>query len=198
MWFFRHFFAPYLFHRSRNNRRDKLRSMFWREKMFRKPHLKLLRWFSVHGTNKISISCVTRDHKVGLNRFSLLAFFTILSVFLFITFFSILFTILYLAVKSSVSCTRSILFCSVLRSSFLLSQHWQKQWMSEREKRRKENAAEESALCWNGTKSLRIGLPFTRCWHENRLKTIWNENGMLVGMKRKLNPSCCRVNTPYR
>ena len=32
MWFFRHFFAPYLFHRSRNNRRDKLRSKFWREK----------------------------------------------------------------------------------------------------------------------------------------------------------------------
>ena len=31
-----------LFHRSRNNRRDKLRSKFWREKMFRKPHLKLL------------------------------------------------------------------------------------------------------------------------------------------------------------
>ena len=52
MWFFRHFFAPYLFHRSRNNRRDKLRSKFWREKMFRKPHLKLLRWFSVYGTNK--------------------------------------------------------------------------------------------------------------------------------------------------
>ena len=37
------FFTPYLFHRSRNNRRDKLRSMFWLEKMFRKPHLKLLR-----------------------------------------------------------------------------------------------------------------------------------------------------------
>ena len=32
MWFFRHFFAPHLFHRSRNNRRDKLRSKFWREK----------------------------------------------------------------------------------------------------------------------------------------------------------------------
>ena len=43
MWFFRHFFAPYLFDRSRNNRRDKLRSKFWGEKMFRKPHLKLLR-----------------------------------------------------------------------------------------------------------------------------------------------------------
>ena len=51
MWFSRHFFAPYLFHRSRNNRRDKLRSKFWREKMFRKPHLKLLRWFSVHRIN---------------------------------------------------------------------------------------------------------------------------------------------------
>ena len=38
MWFLRHFFAPYLFHRSENNRRDKLRSKFWREKMFRKPH----------------------------------------------------------------------------------------------------------------------------------------------------------------
>ena len=42
MWFSRHFFAPYLFHRSRNNRRYKLHSKFWREKMFRKPHLKLL------------------------------------------------------------------------------------------------------------------------------------------------------------
>ena len=51
------FFAPYLLHRSRNNRRDKLRSKFWREKMFRKPHLKLLRWFSVHGTNN---NCVLR------------------------------------------------------------------------------------------------------------------------------------------
>ena len=40
---FQTFFAPYLFHRSRNNRRDKLHSKFWREKMFRKPHLKLLR-----------------------------------------------------------------------------------------------------------------------------------------------------------
>ena len=38
--------------RSRNNRRDKLRSKFWSEKMFRKPHLKLLRWCSVRGTNK--------------------------------------------------------------------------------------------------------------------------------------------------
>ena len=37
------FFAPYLLHNSRNNRRFKLRSKFWREKMFRKPHLKLLR-----------------------------------------------------------------------------------------------------------------------------------------------------------
>ena len=52
MWFFSHFFAPCVFHCSRNYRRDKLRSKFWREKMFRKPHLKLLRWFSVHGTNK--------------------------------------------------------------------------------------------------------------------------------------------------
>ena len=43
MWFFRHFFAPYLFERSRNNRRYKQPSKFWREKMFRKPHLKLLR-----------------------------------------------------------------------------------------------------------------------------------------------------------
>ena len=30
------FFAPYFFHRSRHNRRDKLRSMFWREKNFQK------------------------------------------------------------------------------------------------------------------------------------------------------------------
>ena len=49
---FQTFFAPYLFHRSRNNRRDKLRSKFWRENMFRKPHLKLLRWCSVRGINK--------------------------------------------------------------------------------------------------------------------------------------------------
>ena len=56
MWFLRHFFAPFLSHRSKNNRLDKLRSTFWREKMFRKPHLKLLRWFSVHGTNKNSKS----------------------------------------------------------------------------------------------------------------------------------------------
>ena len=53
MWFFRHFLAPNFFHCNRNNRRDKLRSKFWREKMFRKPHLKLLRWFSVHGTNDV-------------------------------------------------------------------------------------------------------------------------------------------------
>ena len=52
MWFFIHFFASYLFHRSRNNRRDKQRSKFWRKNMFRKSHLTLLRWFSVHGTNK--------------------------------------------------------------------------------------------------------------------------------------------------
>ena len=36
MWFFRHFFAPYLFDRSRNNRRYKQPSRFSREKMFRK------------------------------------------------------------------------------------------------------------------------------------------------------------------
>ena len=29
-------FVPYLFHRSRNNRRDKLRSKFWREKNVQK------------------------------------------------------------------------------------------------------------------------------------------------------------------
>ena len=52
VWFIRHFFAPYLFHRSRNNRPDKLRSKFWREKISRKPHFKLLRWRSVRGTNK--------------------------------------------------------------------------------------------------------------------------------------------------
>ena len=33
---FRHFFSPYLFHRSRNNRRDKLRSKFWLEKNVQK------------------------------------------------------------------------------------------------------------------------------------------------------------------
>ena len=54
MWFLRHFFTPYLFHRSRKNRRDKLRGKFRSEKMFRKPHLKLLRWFSVHEINNIS------------------------------------------------------------------------------------------------------------------------------------------------
>ena len=52
MWFFRQFFAPYLFDRRRNNSRDKLRSKFWPEKMFRKPHLKLLRRCLVRGTNK--------------------------------------------------------------------------------------------------------------------------------------------------
>ena len=57
MWLFRHFFAPYLFDRSRNNRRDKLRSKFWREKMFGKPHLKLLRWCSVRGINKVYNIC---------------------------------------------------------------------------------------------------------------------------------------------
>ena len=58
MWFFRHFFAPYLFHRSRNNRLDKQRSKFWHEKLFRK-HLKPLRWCSVRGTNNsIQVKCV--------------------------------------------------------------------------------------------------------------------------------------------
>ena len=55
MWFFRHFFAPFLFHRSRNNRRYNQPSKFWREKMSRKPHLKLLRWFLVDGTNNVTI-----------------------------------------------------------------------------------------------------------------------------------------------
>ena len=54
MWFFRHIFAPFLFHRSKSNRLDKLQSKFWREKMFRKPHLKPLRWFSVHRTNNLT------------------------------------------------------------------------------------------------------------------------------------------------
>ena len=68
MWFFGHFFAPYLFHRSRNNRRDKLRSKFWREKMFRKPHLKLLRWCSVRGTNKsCSVEWFPYNHNVSVN-----------------------------------------------------------------------------------------------------------------------------------
>ena len=40
MWFFRHFFAPYLFHRSINNGRDKLRSKFWREKNVQKTTFK--------------------------------------------------------------------------------------------------------------------------------------------------------------
>ena len=53
MWFFRHFFVPDLFHCSRINRRNKLRSKFWREKMFRKPDLKPLRWCSVRGTNNL-------------------------------------------------------------------------------------------------------------------------------------------------
>ena len=57
MRFCKHLFAPYLFHRSRNNRRAKLRSKFWREKMFRKSHLKLLRRCSVRGTNKNSAQC---------------------------------------------------------------------------------------------------------------------------------------------
>ena len=35
-WFFRHFFAPYLFDRSRNNRRYKQPSKFWREKNVQK------------------------------------------------------------------------------------------------------------------------------------------------------------------
>ena len=63
MWFFRHFFAPYLFHRSRSNRRDKLRSKVWREKMFGKPHLKLLRWCSVHGTNSVEVDDIGEDKK---------------------------------------------------------------------------------------------------------------------------------------
>ena len=50
---FQTFFAPFLLHRSRNNRRDKLSSKFWRETMFRKPHLKLMRWCLVSGTNKV-------------------------------------------------------------------------------------------------------------------------------------------------
>ena len=50
----------------------------------------------------------------------------------------------------------------------------------------------------NGTKSLRVCLPFTRCQHENGLKTVSNENGILVGTKRKRNPSCRRVNIPCR
>ena len=32
MWFFRHSFAPYLFHHGRNNRLGRLRSKFWRKK----------------------------------------------------------------------------------------------------------------------------------------------------------------------
>ena len=55
-WFFRHFFTQYLFHRSRNNRRDKLRSKLSREKMFGQPHLKLPRWCSVRGTNNFPLS----------------------------------------------------------------------------------------------------------------------------------------------
>ena len=38
-WFFRHFFAPYLFHRTRSNRHDKLRSKFWRERNVQKTTL---------------------------------------------------------------------------------------------------------------------------------------------------------------
>ena len=71
MWFFRHSFAPYLFHRSRNNRRDKLRSKFWPEKMFSKPHLKLLRWCSVRGTNNFTHQfCSTDTWTVTFNNCS--------------------------------------------------------------------------------------------------------------------------------
>ena len=48
---FQTFFIPYLFDRSRNNRCYKQPSKFWHEEMFRKPHLKLLRWFLVDWTN---------------------------------------------------------------------------------------------------------------------------------------------------
>ena len=64
---FQTFFAPYLFHRSRNYRRDKLRSKFWREKMFRKPHLKLLRWCSVRETNKSHVFFLFADTKATGN-----------------------------------------------------------------------------------------------------------------------------------
>ena len=47
----------------------------------------------------------------------------------------------------------------------------------------------------NGTKSLRKGLLFTRCRHENRLKTVRNENGALIGMEWKRNSIRHRVNT---
>ena len=58
------FSRHYLFNRSRNNWRDKLRSKFWRGKIFRKPHLKLIRWFSVHGTNNYSLGkeCPAQQH----------------------------------------------------------------------------------------------------------------------------------------
>ena len=49
---FGHFFAPYLQRCNRNNTNEKQRNKFWREKMFRKPCLKLLRWFLILGTNK--------------------------------------------------------------------------------------------------------------------------------------------------
>ena len=47
----------------------------------------------------------------------------------------------------------------------------------------------------NGTKSLRKSLLFTRCRHENHLKTVRNENGTLIGMKWKRNSIRHRVNT---
>ena len=47
----------------------------------------------------------------------------------------------------------------------------------------------------NGTKSLRKGLLFTRCQHENHLKTVRNEIGTLIGMKiemkTELYPASC-------
>ena len=45
---FRHFFVPYLFDRRRNNRRYKKLRKFWCEKMFRKPHLMILRPWNQH------------------------------------------------------------------------------------------------------------------------------------------------------
>ena len=51
---FQTFFRAILFHRSRNNRRDKLRSKFWREKMFRKPEFETAEMMLGRGTNKTS------------------------------------------------------------------------------------------------------------------------------------------------
>ena len=47
----------------------------------------------------------------------------------------------------------------------------------------------------NAPKSLRKGLLFTWCRHENHLKTVRNENGTLVGMKWKQYSIRHRVNT---